>query len=214
MPVASQRALTLQLILFLKYTLNHLRQFTFRGHRMHLVQRVAAVVLTLGLSASLVGCGFHLKGKSTTSAPVQYSRMSITVPSNAENLEEKLALYLSSAGVQLSDAQDAYNLRVLEYTPHLLQLAGTLRQNVLRVTVTFRIEDATGKPLTDDRTIMATRSYQYDAATVNTDNLEEKHLKQVLIDDIAQQIARQISSNRLETISQPDSTTIPENSQK
>ncbi|MGE8562819.1 MAG: hypothetical protein ACN6NM_03380, partial [Acinetobacter bohemicus] len=26
---------------------------------MHLVQRVAAVVLTLGLSASLVGCGFH-----------------------------------------------------------------------------------------------------------------------------------------------------------
>lgn len=28
---------------------------------MHLVQRVAAIVLTLGLSASLVGCGFHLK---------------------------------------------------------------------------------------------------------------------------------------------------------
>ena len=74
------------------------------------------------------------------------------------------------------------------------------------MTVTFRIEDATGKPLTDDRTIMATRSYQYDAATVNTDNLEEKHLKQVLIDDIAQQIARQISSNRLETISQPTQT--------
>lgn len=29
---------------------------------MHLAQRLAAVVLTLGLSAGLVGCGFHLKG--------------------------------------------------------------------------------------------------------------------------------------------------------
>ena len=28
---------------------------------MHLAQRLAAVVLTLGLSAGLVGCGFHLK---------------------------------------------------------------------------------------------------------------------------------------------------------
>ena len=176
---------------------------------MHLVQRVSAVILTLGLSASLVGCGFHLKGKSIDSIPVQYSRMSITVPSNAENLEQKLALYLSSAGVQLSDAKDAYNLRVIEYKPNLLQLAGTLRQNVLRVTVTFRIEDAAGKPLTDDRTILATRSYQYDAATVNTDNLEEKHIKELLIDDIAQQIARQISSNRLETISQPNTSTTP-----
>ena len=36
---------------------------------MHLVQRVAAVVLTLGLSASLVGCGFHLKGMNPTTAP-------------------------------------------------------------------------------------------------------------------------------------------------
>ncbi len=28
---------------------------------MHLAQRLAAIVLTLGLSAGLVGCGFHLK---------------------------------------------------------------------------------------------------------------------------------------------------------
>jgi LPS-assembly lipoprotein len=197
--------LTLQSALLFKnilMTLSHL----FRGHSMHLVQRVAAVVLTLGLSASLVGCGFHLKGKAVDSIPVQYSRMSITVPTNAANLEEKLALYLSSAGVQLSDAKDAYNLRVVEYTPHLLQLAGTLRQNILRVTVTFRIENAAGKPLTEDRTIMATRSYQYDAATVNTDNLEEQHLREMLIDDIAQQIARQISSNRLETLPEANTT--------
>ncbi len=33
---------------------------------MHLAQRLAAVVLTLGLSAGLVGCGFHLKGTNLT----------------------------------------------------------------------------------------------------------------------------------------------------
>ena len=44
---------------------------------------------------------------------------------------------------------------------------------------------------------MASRSYQYDVATVNTDDQEQKFLNQVIIDDVAQQIARQISSNRL-----------------
>lgn len=170
---------------------------------MHLVQRVAAVVLTLGLSASLVGCGFHLKGKNPSAVPVEYSRMFITTPTNAENLQEKLAFYLGSAGVQLTDNKNAYNLHIIEYTPHLYQLSGKLRQNVLRLTVTFRIENAEGQALTENRTITATRNYQYDAETVNTDNLEEKYLKGVLIDDVAQQIARQISSNRLQQIAEP-----------
>jgi len=41
---------------------------------MHLVQRVAAVVLTLGLSAGLVGCGFHLKGSYPTATPLVYNK--------------------------------------------------------------------------------------------------------------------------------------------
>jgi len=44
---------------------------------------------------------------------------------------------------------------------------------------------------------VATRTYQYDIETVNTDDQEQKYLNQVIIDDVAQQIARQISSNRL-----------------
>ena len=38
---------------------------------MHLAQRLAAVVLTLGLSG-LVGCGFHLKGTNPTATPLVY----------------------------------------------------------------------------------------------------------------------------------------------
>ncbi len=164
---------------------------------MHLVQRVAAIVLTMGLSAGMVGCGFHLKGTNPAAVPVAYSNMRLALPENTDDLHEKLAIYLGSAGVQLSNNQNAYVLHVLDYTPRRLELNGKLVETLLRLNVTFQIEDAQGNPVTEPRTLMATRSYQYDVATVNTDDQEEKYLKQVIIDDIAQQIVRQISSNRL-----------------
>lgn len=164
---------------------------------MHLVQRVAAIVLTLGLSASLVGCGFHLKGMNPTTAPVAYSKMRLVLPDNSEELHEKLAIYLAATGIQLSDNSDAYVLRVLEYTPQRHELNGKLVETLLRLTVTFRIEDAQGQAVTEPRSITASRSYQYNVETVNTDDQEQKYLNQVIIDDMAQQIVRQIASNRL-----------------
>lgn len=65
------------------------------------------------------------------------------------------------------------------------------------MTVTFQIEDRQGHALTEPRTITATRNYQYDVATVNTDNQQEIYLNHIIVDDVAQQIARQISNNRL-----------------
>ncbi len=164
---------------------------------MHLGKRLAAIVLTCGLSAGLVGCGFHLKGTNPSSAPVAYSVMNLALPANTDDLQEKLAIYLGATGVQLSNSPNAYVLRVLDYTPRRLELNGKLVETLLRLSVTFRIEDAQGHPITEPRTVIATRSYQYDIETVNTDDQEQVFLKQVLIDDIAQQIARQISSNRL-----------------
>ena len=179
---------------------------------MHLVQRVAAIVLTLGLSASLVGCGFHLKGMNPTTAPVAYSKMRLVLPNNTEELQEKLAVYLGATGIQLSENPNAYVLRVLDYTPQRHELKGKLVETLLRLTVTFRIEDAQGQPVTEPRTITASRSYQYNVETVNTDDQEQKYLNQVIIDDLAQQIVRQIASNRLPKVvtKSSSSTTQPE----
>ena len=47
---------------------------------MHLAKRLAAVVLTLGLSAGLVGCGFHLKGTNPTATPLVYKKLSLELP--------------------------------------------------------------------------------------------------------------------------------------
>jgi LPS-assembly lipoprotein len=164
---------------------------------MHLVQRVAAVVLTLGLSASMVGCGFYLKGTNPSVAPIAYQKMNLVMPADTEDLQEKLVVYLGAAGVQLSNQNDAYILRILDYKPQRMELNGKLVETLLRLNVTFRIENAQGQALTEPRTVVATRSYQYDVETVDTEDQEQKYLKQIVIDDVARQIVRQISSNRL-----------------
>ncbi|MDQ8936401.1 LPS-assembly lipoprotein LptE [Acinetobacter rudis] len=166
---------------------------------MHLIQRIAAITLTLGLSAGLVGCGFHLKGTNPTVVPVAYNKLQLAMPnnSNTQELEKKLSMYLTAAGVQMSNSSDAYVLRILDYSPRRLELNGKLVETLLRLNVTFQIEDQQGHALTAPRTLTATRSYQYDVATVNTDDQENRYLSQILVDDLAQQITRQISSNRL-----------------
>lgn len=169
---------------------------------MHLGKGLTAMVLTCGLSVGLVGCGgFYLKGTNpSTVAPVEYQKMNLVIPESASALEEKLAIYLVASGIQLSHQPDARVLRILDYTPQRMELNGKLVETLLRLTVTFRIEDAQGNPITETRTVVATRSYQYDIETVNTEDQEQKYLKGVIINDIAQQITRQISSNRIPLI--------------
>lgn len=164
---------------------------------MHLAQRLTAIVLTLGLSAGLVGCGFHLKGTNPQTTPLVYTKLELALPKNTDDLEKKLSVYLAASGVQLSNAKDAYVLRVLNYTPYRHELNGTLVETLLRLSVTFQIEDRQGNPITEPRTLTSSRSYQYNINTVNTDDQQYHYLSQIMIDDIAQQISRQISANRL-----------------
>ena len=164
---------------------------------MHLAQRLAAIVLTLGLSAGLFGCGFHLKGSNPAAIPLVYNKLTLVLPDNTDELENRLSIYLSATGVQLSNGNDAYVLRVLDYTPRRQLLNGKLTEVLLRLTVTFQIEDRQGNKITEPRTLTASRTYQYDVATVNTDNQQEAYLNRIIIDDIAQQITRQIAANRL-----------------
>ena len=53
-------------------------------------------------------------------------------------------MYLTANGVQLTNDNDAYVLHVLEYTPRRQLLNGKLTEVLLRLTVTFQIEDRQG----------------------------------------------------------------------
>ena len=149
-----------------------------KGINMHVVQRIAAIVLTLGLAAGFSGCGFHLKGTNPAATPMVYNKLSLQMPKSAQSLEHKLSVYLTAAGVQMSDGSDAYVLRVLEYTPRRNELRGKLVETVLSLGVTFQIEDREGRPVTEPRRVFSTRSYQYDVETVNTDDQEQVHLNE------------------------------------
>ena len=129
--------------------------------------------------------------------PLVYTKFLLVLPENTQDLEKKLSAYLSATGVQLSNANDAYILRVLDYQPVRHELKGSLIEVLLRLSVTFQIEDRQGNPITEPRTLTASRSYQYNVATVNTDDQQYRYLSQILIDDVAQQMSRQISANRL-----------------
>ncbi|EFF83609.1 hypothetical protein HMP0015_0932 [Acinetobacter haemolyticus ATCC 19194] len=164
---------------------------------MHIAQRFAAIILTLGLSAGLVGCGFHLKGNNPAATPLVYNKLTLVLPDYTDELENRLSIYLTATGIQLSNSNDAYVLRVLDYTPRRQLLNGKLTEVLLRLTVTFQIEDREGNKITEPRTLTASRTYQYDVATVNTDNQQEAYLNRIVIDDVAQQVTRQIAANRL-----------------
>ena len=126
-----------------------------------------------------------------------YNKLTLVLPDNTDELENRLSIYLSATGVQLSNANDAYVLRILDYTPRRQLLNGKLTEVLLRLTVTFQIEDHQGRKMTEPRTLTASRNYQYDVATVNTENQQEAYLNRIVIDDLAQQLTRQIAANRL-----------------
>ncbi|KAA8734578.1 hypothetical protein F4V57_06090 [Acinetobacter qingfengensis] len=164
---------------------------------MHLTHRVAAVVLTLGLGASLVGCGFHLRGTQTAALPQAYQSIKLELPEQASSLKKPLEIALTDIGgkIDQSDAQTV--LRINNYQLKRQLFSGTLTEVRLHLSVTFSIEDHQGRQLTAPRTVVAQRSYQYDRASVNVDNQEQDYLIQVMQTDISQQIARQLHANRL-----------------
>ncbi|MFT4020306.1 MAG: hypothetical protein QM666_02185 [Acinetobacter sp.] len=181
--------------------------------------RIATILLTLGLSAGMTGCGFHLKGLNSGSAPIVYQHMKLSLPSNAaqlkdsnnitvsqsNTLESKLKIYLSGYGVKFDNAADAYTLHVLDYNYRRQKLSGRVAEVILHLNVTFQIEDSRGVAITEPRTINGVKNYQYNVATVNVDDNEEDYLIGILIDDVAQQMARQISTNRLPLIQNTNS---------
>ena len=166
---------------------------------MHLIRRFAIIVLSLGLSASLVGCGFQLRGAQIKALPTQYQSVQLALPDNAQDLEKPLKVYLSNLGAQVNQTHALTRLKVTDYELKRRQFRGKLTEVQLHMSATFQIENMQGEPLTAPRTVISQRTYQYDIATVNTERQEEQFFIKVMNEDIAQQIIRQLHTNRLPT---------------
>lgn len=167
---------------------------------MHLSHKLAAIVFTLGLSSSLIGCGFHVRGSQTAALPGQYQSIALSIPENAQALKKPLEIALTNIGSRVNQTGSQRVLRINDYQLKRRLFSGTLTEAQLQLTVTFSIEDLSGQRITAPRTVYAQRSYQYDRATVNVDDQENDYLIQVMQNDIAEQISRQISANRLPAV--------------
>lgn len=169
-----------------------------------LTRLLCVPLLCVGLSG-LTGCGFHLRGTQTAAISAEYQQLQLITPDIAEPLREPLAVYLQSLGAKIDESKQAPILRITEYDSKRMLLSGRLTEVQLILKVTFHIEDSTGNPITAERSIFARRNYQYDIATVNTDNQEEVQLLANMNQDAAQQIARQLHAGRLQFVNSTQS---------
>lgn len=160
----------------------------------------AAIVSMTVLSS---GCGFHLHSRTVSPLPVDYQHLQLALAPEAAVLRQPLSNYLRNLGIS-DDDSTATVLNVHRFHLYRQPLSGKLTEVQLRLVAEFSLY-RNGQPLTAPRTIVAQRSYQYDRATVNTDNQEESYLIGVMQDDVAQQIVRLLRTGRLP---KPDARTL------
>lgn len=151
------------------------------------------------LTALSTACGFHLKGTHTqqTSPAFNYSTLNIEFAHQGQELYTPLSKHLKNSGIVVQNQSDAPVLNILDYQFRRQQLNGKLTEVLLHLNVTFRLEDSSGKALSQERTVRSYRNYQYNIATVNTDNQQESYLHKKMLDEVAQQISLQLSHQRL-----------------
>jgi LPS-assembly lipoprotein len=148
------------------------------------------------LAATLVGCGFHLRGAGVeTNVASAYVRAAQSVTVNSE-----LTRILRQSGVKILDSEagaavvidlldQQQTSRTVSYTDR-----ATTAESELDLRVRFKVVGAGGKVLIDDRWAHATRTYLIDTNNLVGSNQQAQLLTGELLTDCAQQIIRGLSA--------------------
>lgn len=158
------------------------------------------IVISILVASMTTACGFHLRGQNpnmqTAMQSVDYPSIKLDIPAQHKAFANQLHKQLIGNGIQL-DQNNAVIFKLDDYQFRRQKMNGKLTEVLLQLNVSFYLTDQQGKRLTQSRTVRAYRNYQHDIETVNTENQQEQYLKQIMLDDIAQQISNQIINNRL-----------------
>lgn len=158
------------------------------------------IVISILVASMTTACGFHLRGQNpnmqATMQSVDYPSIKLDIPAQHKTFATQLHKQLIGNGIQI-DQNNAVIFKLDDYQFRRQKMNGKLTEVLLQLNVRFYLADQQGKRLTQPRTVRAYRNYQYDIETVNTENQQEQYLKQIMIDDITQQISNQIINNRL-----------------
>ncbi len=178
----------------------------------------------VGAAASLSGCGFQLRGYDT---PMLFdvAKTAVIIEDNRTSFPLKLPLtrHLEALGVDVIDnmtladvannnqkvgaetiaAITVNNLRFKRY-----ELVGVLTEIrlVISADVSYQSMD-NGKPVTLSNPIQIERSYQYNEASVSTDDQQGDQIREWLYDSLARRITDQYVAIALPKVTPASATT-------
>jgi len=146
--------------------------------------------------ATLVSCGFHLRGQATysfstiyvnvTGAPVFESELKRALEGGGS---AQLAASPSAAQVILDVPQIADEKDVLSLSP-----AGSVQEYAIVMRVNFRVHDADGLDWLPAGEIVVRRSYTFNASEVLARDIEEQRLLREMQNDAIAQLIRRLQA--------------------
>ena len=179
------------------------------------VQKIATALLTalpmfavLGAAASLSGCGFQLRGYD---APMLFdvAKTAVIIEDNRTSfpLKRPLTRRLQSLGVEVIDnmtladvasnnqklgAETISTIAVNNIRFKRYELVGVLTEIRLVISADVSYQSVeNGKPVTLTNPIQVERSYQYNEASVSTDDQQGDQIRDWLYDSLARRITDQ-----------------------
>lgn len=148
------------------------------------------------LSASISGCGFHLRGQSPLAFPSVY--VGISAFSDLGASVRRQILTSGSTVIEEDPAKAAARLEILgnSQTREILTLsgAGKVREYQLTHAITFRLVNSAGEEIIRPTKISATREYNFDDSQVLAKEQEEALLYRDMQSDLVQQLMRRLAA--------------------
>jgi LPS-assembly lipoprotein len=149
------------------------------------------------LGAALVGCGFHLEGRtplpeSMKSAYVQATDMQTDF---AQSLRKALLTSGARPPAEKRSASSIVNILEDDVVRRTLSVSAQNKPNEYEITYNVRFSVTSGdQELLAPQDISATRSYSFDETRLLAKEHEEAILRQAMAHDLADRVIRQLSS--------------------
>lgn len=155
-------------------------------------------LITVALSALLVGCGFHLRG--AIKLPTALEKTYIPAAGVPADLLDQLRLALSGNGAVVVDTPlaGASVLKILKVTSGRRVLsvdrAGKVQEYELRYSVRFSLTGDHGVELVAPQTVQVARDYLFNETEVLAKSEEEAELYRDMRRDVVDTIIRRLQS--------------------
>jgi LPS-assembly lipoprotein len=149
------------------------------------------------LATSLVGCGFHLEGRTALPASMKTAYVQATDMQTdfAQSLRKALLTSGARPPSEKRTASSVVNILKDDVVRRTLSVSAQNKPNEYEITYNIRFSVTSGdKELLAPQEISAVRSYSFDETRLLAKEHEEAILRQAMAHDLADRVIRQLSS--------------------